>query len=140
MARETAAQKRWRLDNPERVRELQRRSRRKNKGLIQLRYKERRRWLDDYKMARGCCDCGLVPFHPCVLDLDHVGAKRFEVAQGVASRSLESLRDEMSRCEVVCANCHRLRTHRRGQFGRPTGPVREDLVGDPLQLCFPLDT
>jgi len=50
-----------------------------------------------------------------VLEFDHVkGEKKFDLANG-ASQSYESLKKEISKCEIVCANCHRIRTIK--QFG-----------------------
>lgn len=61
--------------------------------------------------AAPCADCG-GSFPPCVMDFDHVrGKKRFEVSVGRAKmvRPAE-LKKEIKKCDVVCANCHRIRT------------------------------
>jgi hypothetical protein len=44
------------------------------------------------------------------------------VAQALPYRSWQSILDEMAKCEVVCANCHRRRTARR------RGSLRADLT------------
>lgn len=58
-----------------------------------------------------CADCNQ-RYHHYVMDFDHVrGTKKFGVATGKArmiSRSV--ILDEIAKCEVVCANCHRVRT------------------------------
>lgn len=58
-----------------------------------------------------CMDCGR-RYPTCVMELDHVrGTKRFELSDARAtSASFETIRDEIMKCDVVCANCHRLRT------------------------------
>jgi len=65
-----------------------------------------------YLERNPCVDCGCKEL--CVLDFDHVGSKMGNVLtlarNGV---SLDRLRDEVSRCEVRCANCHRRRTTER---------------------------
>lgn len=52
------------------------------------------------------------------MDLDHVrGEKRFKVSQAVQlayAATIDGLIDEIAKCDVVCANCHRLRTEARG--------------------------
>jgi hypothetical protein len=57
------------------------------------------------------------------MDFDHreVSDKLFNIGRdALAGRcSLDALRVEISKCEVVCANCHRFRTHSRGpKLGR----------------------
>jgi hypothetical protein len=47
------------------------------------------------------------------MDFDHVrGSKLMEVSRLVGA-SAQRLRDELAKCEVVCANCHRIRSARR---------------------------
>ena len=65
--------------------------------------------LDDLKDV-PCADCG-VRYPPRVMDFDHVrGEKKFIMSQGVWHRSWESILEEVEKCDVVCSNCHRLRT------------------------------
>jgi hypothetical protein len=44
------------------------------------------------------------------MDFDHVGDKEGEVSKLVYSSGTQKLLDEMGKCEVVCSNCHRIRT------------------------------
>ncbi len=68
--------------------------------------------IDAIKAARGCADCGFN--NPVALDFDHVrGEKLFEVADKVSWFSLDKLLDEIEKCDIVCANCHRIRTEDR---------------------------
>jgi len=61
---------------------------------------------------RPCTDChGVFPYF--VMDLDHVGSKTTAVS-GLLGASKARIANEASRCESVCANCHRVRTHDRG--------------------------
>jgi hypothetical protein len=66
--------------------------------------------------ASGCVDCGEADV--CVLDFDHVGSKTRSVME-LAHREvgLGRLRQEIGRCLIRCANCHRRRTARsRGHY------------------------
>ena len=65
-------------------------------------------------LKRGpCTDCG-VWFPPYVKDFDHVrGKKVANLARLRTIRALAKILAEVKKCEVVCANCHRLRTHVR---------------------------
>jgi hypothetical protein len=63
---------------------------------------------------RPCADCG-IKYPPYVMDFDHVhGEKEFAVSLSVQrGHALETVQKEIDKCEVVCANCHRIRTHAR---------------------------
>jgi hypothetical protein len=59
-----------------------------------------------------CADC-LGIFPPCAMDFDHVrGIKLFDVSKGV-SKTWLVLVEELAKCELVCSNCHRVRTSKR---------------------------
>ena len=47
------------------------------------------------------------------MDFDHIGSKRLEVSRLVFVSGTAALLEEIKKCEVVCANCHRIRTMRR---------------------------
>jgi len=55
-----------------------------------------------------CVLCGY-DSHPGVLDFHHVDAstKMFGISSGGLSRSWESIYNEIQKCILVCANCHR---------------------------------
>lgn len=60
-----------------------------------------------------CMDCGLT-FHPEAMDFDHVlGDKLGAIASMARDAPQEKLELEISKCEVVCSNCHRIRTRAR---------------------------
>lgn len=59
----------------------------------------------------GCVDCG--EKNPIVLDFDHISNDKIENISRLRGGSLQKLLEEIGKCEVVCANCHRIRTHTR---------------------------
>lgn len=61
-----------------------------------------------------CLDCHQI-YPPYVMDFDHVrGSKRGDISTLATNGvSLTILRRELAKCECVCANCHRERTHTR---------------------------
>lgn len=74
-------------------------------------------YVTSLKEGKPCADCGQV-FPPVCMDFDHVrGVKYLSVGQMAAcGYGVGRLDDEIAKCELVCANCHRIRTHdRRGQ-------------------------
>ena len=72
-------------------------------------YKKR---LAEIKQASGCVDCG--ERNPIVLDFDHLKDKKYNISRMIHDgHSWASIKKEIKKCEVVCANCHRIRTHFR---------------------------
>ncbi len=86
----------------------------KHYSIVKNRLRELKAWLDGYK-AKPCMDCGGV-FHPCAMDFDHRDpkAKILTLANAVRSGwSIERLKLEIDKCDLVCSNCHRVRTYKR---------------------------
>jgi hypothetical protein len=75
---------------------------------------QRIRRMAEKAEARPCADCG-IQYQPWQMDFDHIeDNKVMRVAELVRRKvSIRKLREEIAKCEVVCANCHRNRTHNR---------------------------
>lgn len=74
------------------------------------RRKEIKAKLAAYK-ARPCKDCGL-RFHPDAMEFDHCrGRKSFSLSNPPAN--LRRVAAEIVKCDLVCSNCHRVRTAAR---------------------------
>lgn len=69
-------------------------------------------WIRNYKETNPCTDCGL-RFHYCQMDFDHLRDKEFQIAGSTRYRGLNQIKKEIAKCELVCSNCHRLRTFLR---------------------------
>lgn len=94
----------WRADNPD-------------KCLVNHRnaFCRYRAFITQFKTGKPCTDCKNI-FPPECMDFDHIrGKKKFSIGSGMRSRAL--ILEEIAKCELVCANCHRIRTKKR----RPTG-------------------
>jgi hypothetical protein len=70
-------------------------------------------YIQQIKIERGCTDCGF-DSHPAALDFDHLPGtvKRYRV-NTMAGMRRDLIDAEIAKCEVVCANCHRIRTSTR---------------------------
>lgn len=93
------------------------------KGCLYLETRARHRVsyeaVAEIKTVRGCTDCGYNA-HPAALQFDHLPEfeKSFDIAQGITSRSLKKILAEIEKCEVVCGNCHAIRTYQRHRDGK----------------------
>lgn len=69
-------------------------------------------YILDYLKQHHCVDCGNDDVR--VLEFDHLGDKSYNVSQLISGGySMSTLITEIAKCEVVCANCHRIRTYTR---------------------------
>jgi predicted nucleic acid-binding Zn ribbon protein len=72
--------------------------------------------IREHKEGRPCADCH-VPYPYYVMQFDHVpgrGPKRFMLSgRNLGVYSERDIREEIAKCDVVCANCHMIRTHTR---------------------------
>lgn len=69
--------------------------------------REKSRWVDEYKSATGCFAC---PESTAVcLDLHHIDPemKHKDVSSMLRFYGKDRLMQEIAKCMVVCANCHR---------------------------------
>ena len=113
LASNRAYRKKW----PEKIRAWGRISRLRHKekrnayarNYERVKYAEFRAFVDSLK-ALPCTDCKQ-EFVPCVMDFDHVrGEKKFEIGKGSLVTRVVLLH-ELAKCDLVCANCHRIRTN-----------------------------
>jgi hypothetical protein len=73
----------------------------------------KKQWVIEYKLSRGCADCGYNEHH-AALDFDHrPGTRKVRDIKSGQQLGWDALQDEVAKCDVVCANCHRIRTFRR---------------------------
>jgi len=109
-ARQRAAKKRWYEENKQVYLD-------RNKRL----YEEKRARLTELKNA-PCADCGL-RYPPFVMDFDHREdvEKLGNVGALLRKWSWKRLLTEIEKCDIVCANCHRVRSARRGGWSGAVG-------------------
>ena len=81
---------------------------------VKARREELTKWVRELK-SNPCTDCDKI-FHPVAMEFDYLGDKRQGIADLVKSgHSKETILKEIEKCELVCANCHAVRTfNRRG--------------------------
>ncbi|NIT77341.1 MAG: hypothetical protein GWO44_10590 [Thermoplasmata archaeon] len=118
---EKAAKRRWYRKNAKKVKARAR----ANNEIYRKRNQE---YVRQIKASTPCADCGN-HFHFCVMDFDHVtDDKEGAIADMVRDCcSLERINREIEKCEIVCSNCHRLRTWKR--LGSPTEEAPDSSPG-----------
>ncbi len=82
------------LRNKEKVRQRQKDSRDKN-----------RQYIYEYKIEHCCEFCGET--HPATLVFHHIDEKIEGIAVMVKNYSLQKIKEEIEKCDVLCANCHK---------------------------------
>lgn len=77
---------------------------------------EKTKEIHEYQMEKGCTDCGYNA-HPAALEFDHLPGteKKFNIGEKIGSYNRQKLWEEIAKCDVVCANCHNIRTATRRQ-------------------------
>jgi hypothetical protein len=72
--------------------------------------------IQKIKQETPCVDCG-ESYPYWIMDFDHLKDKSFNISALVRKHgcSVEKLNEEIAKCELVCANCHRTRSHFRSK-------------------------
>lgn len=86
------------------------------------------KFVQDWKRTHPCVDCSLreerpIYWPPYVMEFDHVAGKRVTLGYSRQIRRLteEELRIEISRCDLLCRNCHAEREHQRRHNASQSG-------------------
>ena len=75
-----------------------------------------------WKLRKGCSRCNFKAEHSCQLGIDHIIPKiKKNDRQAInTSWSKERLKIELSKCQILCANCHRIKTFHDGTMFQKT--------------------
>ncbi len=81
---------------------------------------ENKQKIYTYLLEHPCVDCGQADVR--VLEFDHVRGNKSASITRLLGRAVswETIETEIAKCEVRCANCHRIRTNERGSWWRFT--------------------
>lgn len=80
--------------------------------------KRNKEYIKEIKLKTPCFDCNII-YPPVCMDFDHLNkqTKLGNISQMAQQHlPLELIKLEIAKCQLVCSNCHRLRTQKRGQF------------------------
>jgi len=94
----------WAKANPQTARKQTKKALRNAEQIV-------REYIAQHK-ARKCTDCR-IQFPACAMDFDHVRGKKIAAVSSLYKRGLITVKKEIAKCELVCSNCHRVRTYER---------------------------
>ena len=103
-----AYQRKWAKENKDKKRRHRKRTRTKwgdkSRNLV---------WR--YLRRYGCKECGIKD--PIVLEFDHrdMSDKKDNISSLIYRDSYSAVKDEIRKCDILCANCHRRRTAKQQQ-------------------------
>lgn len=89
--------------------------------------KKNKEIVDAYKLNSGCIVCGYNK-SPVALDFDHrvQSEKSFDIGSRLANIGEKTLMNEISKCDVLCANCHRIKSFNLNQCRKINGDFSLD--------------
>jgi hypothetical protein len=85
------------------------------------RYADLMAWHNELKSRIPCADCR-GSFHPAAMSWDHLpGSNKLDDVSSMFRRQLRmrTILVEIAKCELVCANCHAVRTFERRGVAQP---------------------
>jgi hypothetical protein len=74
-----------------------------------MRQKENKEYLERARSNGKCVDCG--ESNPLLLQFHHRDGKEKYVIGMYTRWSLNRLKEEIAKCDILCANCHIIRHH-----------------------------
>jgi hypothetical protein len=79
-----------------------------------LYFKKARQFVNRIKLKFGCKSCGYKQ-HAQALHFDHIN--RNEKYRGISRlNSFKRLKEEMRKCQILCSNCHAIKTYRNKDY------------------------
>lgn len=69
---------------------------------------ENRKYVIEYLKSHPCISCGETDI--VVLEFDHTRDKKCNVSKLIAASTLKLVKEEIEKCQVLCANCHKRKT------------------------------
>ena len=92
----------------------------KHSSWIKKRKQHNLKLIRRWKVLKGCSICGYCK-DAVALDLDHIDPKTKDRNRFLKGRtaitytwSKKRIKEELVKCRVLCANCHRIETERQG--------------------------
>lgn len=76
-------------------------------------------WLVEYLKDKKCVNEKCGTSDPRVLQFDHLRDKEYEVHYMVSRGfAVEEIQKEIEKCQILCANCHSIKSAKHGKYWR----------------------
>lgn len=82
-----------------------------SKKTRQARRRDNHAKMIEFLSQQQCADCGFS--HILVLEFDHLKDKRANISRMLCTYPWATILLEIEKCDIVCRNCHAIRTHQR---------------------------
>lgn len=105
--------RKWRAKNPDYLKEYYTENKEKFRKHNKTNKRRNAEYIQEAKRDGKCVRCGWND-HPCALDFHHIDPanKITEIANMIrGGSSIQKIQEEMNKCVLVCANCHRILHH-----------------------------
>lgn len=86
-------------------------------------YKAKRKKLEknqqrfyQFLAISSCAHCG--DSNPLVLECDHLSDKKLGISTLLAHYSWDAIEKELTKCQILCASCHSIKTHKENNSYR----------------------
>tara|TARA_R110001592_G_scaffold328242_2_gene609693 strand:+ start:259 stop:678 length:420 start_codon:yes stop_codon:yes gene_type:complete len=99
-----------------------------------------RKYVAFIKELSECVDCG--EGNPIVLEFDHVRGKKKMCVSDMRNQSysIKTIQKEIDKCDIRCANCHRIVTYKRRlekrDIVKAVEETQEEVSLSQLSICF----
>ena len=76
--------------------------------------KKNRDWIVEYKKKHECAKCKIGNYR--VLEFHHLNKnkKDFSISSAYNNMGLKQTKEEIAKCVILCANCHRITHYEKG--------------------------
>ncbi len=74
-------------------------------------YQRKVKFMRDFK-EQPCADCGVEHPH-YIMEFDHIQGTKISAVSSMRAKGWQDIINEIIKCDVVCANCHRRREWER---------------------------
>jgi hypothetical protein len=105
-------QRRYKKAHRELIAKRQRKYREKTPNKLadyrRKKYAEHSKWIKEYKKSKTCAWCKFPDWRALQFHHRNPLEKDFSIQHKIGTISLERIKKEIAKCDLICANCHQI--------------------------------